>query len=40
MVFDVNATNIAQLEPDTYRTEQIEYLIGKIWGDQLLSEAE
>lgn len=40
MVFDVNASTIAKLEPDTFRTEQIEYLIGKLWGDQLLSRAE
>ncbi|KAL8340747.1 hypothetical protein RB601_006717 [Gaeumannomyces tritici] len=32
MVFDVNATSLAYAEPDTYRTEQIEYLIKKLWS--------
>ncbi|KAF6797614.1 carboxylesterase family protein [Colletotrichum sojae] len=31
MAFDVNVTSIAYVEPDTYRTEQIEYLIQKLW---------
>jgi hypothetical protein len=40
MAFDVNTSTIAVLEPDTFRTEQIEYLIGKFWGDQLLADSE
>lgn len=32
MVFDVNVTALAYAEPDTYRTEQIEYLIQKLWS--------
>ncbi|TEA12812.1 Lipase 4 [Colletotrichum sidae] len=31
MGFDVNVSTIAYVEPDTYRTEQIEYLIQKLW---------
>jgi len=40
MAFDVNTSTLAVLEPDTFRTEQIEYLIEKLWGDQLLSDIE
>lgn len=31
LVFDVNASSLAYLEEDTYRTEQIEYFINKFW---------
>lgn len=34
MAFDVNVTGIAYQEPDTYRTEQIEYLIQKLWTQE------
>jgi hypothetical protein len=40
MVFDVNASTITHLEKDNYRATQIEYLIGKLFGDELLSELE
>ena len=39
MAFDVNVSSIAYVEPDTYRTEQIEYLIGKFWGGELGSDS-
>lgn len=31
MAFDVNISSIAYVEPDTYRAEQIDYLIAKLW---------
>ncbi|OLN85767.1 Lipase 4-like protein 3 [Colletotrichum chlorophyti] len=35
MEFDVNVTSLAFPVPDTYRTEQIEYLIQKLWSKSL-----
>ncbi|WYZ39067.1 hypothetical protein EsH8_III_000981 [Colletotrichum jinshuiense] len=32
MGFDVNVTSLAVVQPDTYRTEQIEYQIQKLWA--------
>ncbi|TQN66741.1 Lipase 1 [Colletotrichum shisoi] len=32
MGFDANVTSLAHVRPDTYRTEQIEYLIRKLWS--------
>ncbi|CAI4211269.1 unnamed protein product [Parascedosporium putredinis] len=32
MAFDVNATSVNYVEPDTFHMEQIEYQIGKYWG--------
>jgi hypothetical protein len=40
MAFDVNVSSIAYLALDTYCTEQLEYFIGKLWGDQLLADNE
>ncbi|KAK1986730.1 carboxylesterase [Colletotrichum cereale] len=30
--FDANLTSLARVQPDTYRTEQMEYLIQKLWS--------
>lgn len=34
MAFNVNASSVAYVEPDTYRTEQVEYLISKLWDKE------
>lgn len=34
MAFNVNASSVAYVEPDTYREEQIEYLINKLWEQE------
>lgn len=34
MAFNVNTSSVAYAERDTYRTEQIEYLISKLWDEE------